>query len=202
VRCPAPLEQVIATDPAFAPAYGGLANADTRLSIPGAIPFETAYSVMRPAAVKAVQLDPLLAEAHAAMGIVYSYERAWENSEKSFQRAIDLNPTLTQFTVGRYEDAVATFERLRAADPEFPFAKMYLARPLLFGGRLKEALSLFESPRVCQSGAPRGRPEACPYEGLPPIPRRSTMQPWETWIAPLTRWSERPFGSRSVSHFF
>jgi tetratricopeptide (TPR) repeat protein len=185
-------EQVVATDPAFAPAYAGLANAYTWMSIPaqssGGIPYDTAYSIMRPAAVKAIQLDPLLAEAHAAMGIVYSYERAWGDSEKSFRKAIDLNPTLTsvytsysfltllplerydeaqqlmrvamqndplsldvwretgvvQFIAGRYEDAIATFKRLRAVDPEFPFAPMYLARALIFAGRVDEALSLVE----------------------------------------------------------
>jgi TolB-like protein len=193
-------EQIIATDPAFAPAYAGLANAYTWMSTVapanGGIPFETAYSMMRPAAVTAVQLDPLLAEAHAAMGVVYSYERAWENSEKSFQKAIDLNPTLTQvytnysaltlrplgkfddaeqlmraamrsdplsldvwreigelqFTVGRYEDAVATLERLRAVDPEFFAAKGFLARALAFGGRVKEAMSLIEEGE--QAGKP------------------------------------------------
>lgn len=193
-------EQVIATDPAFAPAYAGLANAYSWMSTVapanGGIPFETAYSMMRTAAVTAVQLDPLLAEAHAAMGVVYSYERAWDNSEKSFRKAIDLNPTLTQvytnysaltlrplrkfdaaeqlmraamrsdplsldvwreigelqFTVGRYEDAVATLERLRAVDPEFFAAKGFLARALAFGGRVKEAMSLIEEGE--QAGKP------------------------------------------------
>ena len=51
---------------------------------------------MRPAAIKALELDPLLAEAHAAMGITYAREREWENATKSFERAIELNPTLTQ----------------------------------------------------------------------------------------------------------
>jgi TolB-like protein len=85
-------EQVVATDPGFAPAYAGLANAYTWMSNPaqssGGIPYDTAYSIMRPAAVRAIQLDPLLAEAHAAMGVVYSYERAWEDSEKSFRKAM------------------------------------------------------------------------------------------------------------------
>ena len=51
---------------------------------------------MRPAALKALELDPLLAEAHVAMGITYTYERDWENATKSFERALELNPNLTQ----------------------------------------------------------------------------------------------------------
>jgi tetratricopeptide (TPR) repeat protein len=195
-------EQVIATDPAFAPAYAGLASAYAWRSITGAIPFDTAYSVMRSAAVQALQLDPLLAEAHGAMGVVHSFERAWEDSEKSFQKAIELNPTLTQvytnysfltlrplgkfdeaeqlmqvakrydplsldvwreigelqFTVGHYDDAVRSFERLRTVDPEFPNSKMFLARALLFAGRSKEALSLFETVEPAGSRMPRRVP--------------------------------------------
>ena len=51
---------------------------------------------MRPAAVNALKLDPLLAEAHAAMGLLHSRERDWENAQRSFQRAIQLNPSLTR----------------------------------------------------------------------------------------------------------
>jgi hypothetical protein len=51
---------------------------------------------------------------------------------------------VVQFIVGRYEDAIATFERLRAVDPEFPFTRMFLGRALIFAGRVDEALSLVE----------------------------------------------------------
>lgn len=90
-------EQVIARDPAFAPAYAGLVDAYAFMSMEiQGIPFETALLRMRPAAVKALELDPLLAEAHAAMGLLHSRERDWENAQRSFQRAIELNATLTR----------------------------------------------------------------------------------------------------------
>ena len=59
-----------AKDPAFAPAHAGLANAYAGMSTPPSsnLPFETARSILRTAAVKACELDPLLADAHAAMG--------------------------------------------------------------------------------------------------------------------------------------
>ena len=85
-------EQVIASDPAFAPAYAGLVDAYAFMSMEiQGIPSETALSRMRPAAVKALEIDPLLAEAHAAMGLLHSRERDWENAQRSFQRAIQLN---------------------------------------------------------------------------------------------------------------
>ena len=48
---------------------------------------------MRAAAEKAIQLDPLLAEAHDALGMAYARDGQWEQSEKSFRRAIELDPS-------------------------------------------------------------------------------------------------------------
>jgi tetratricopeptide (TPR) repeat protein len=195
-------EQVIASDPAFAPAYAGLVDAYAFMSMeiegrpdrpggPAPVPIssETALSRMRPTAVKAIELDPLLAEAHAAMGLLRSRERNWENAQRSFQRAIELNPSLTrtytnyvtstlvplgrvdeaarllaetlradplsldvrrelgmvQIMAGRYEEAIANLQRVRAVDPDFPFADLFLARALTFAGRLAEALPLWET---------------------------------------------------------
>ena len=81
-------EQVIAIDREFAPAHAGLADAYATMSWAIDAP-ETALAGMRPAAVKALQLDPELAEAHAAMGITYAREFDWENATSSFERAID-----------------------------------------------------------------------------------------------------------------
>ena len=74
---------------AFAPAHAGLANAYAFMSIPTirGSRFETAYPIMRPAAVKALELDPLLAEAHAAMGWVYSYEHDWAECREGLPAA-------------------------------------------------------------------------------------------------------------------
>jgi serine/threonine protein kinase len=182
-------QRAISRDPGFARAHAGLATAYAFMSFPyRGVPFDMAYPVMRPAALKALQLDPLLAEAHAAMGWVYSYEHDWVNAERAFQRSIALNPSLTraytsysvstlqplekyeealrllqmasqhdplsldvrreigevQLFSGRYAEAVETFERLTDLDPDFPFARSYLARALILLGRVNEALPLLE----------------------------------------------------------
>jgi len=46
---------------------------------------------MRVAAEKAIQMDPLLAEAHDALAIAYARDAQRERSEKSFRRAIELD---------------------------------------------------------------------------------------------------------------
>jgi TolB-like protein/thioredoxin-like negative regulator of GroEL len=183
-------EQVIAKDSAFAPAYAGLTHAYAYMSmeIPG-LPYEEALARMRPAAAKALELDPLLAEAHAAMGMTYARERQWENARQSFRRAIELNPSLTQIRTnyssstllplgrldeaerlldaalqidplslavrrelanlqiisGRYDEAIANLKRVRAVDPDFTFADLFLARALTFSGRLAEAWPVWET---------------------------------------------------------
>jgi len=75
-------EQAIAKDPTFAPAYAGLAIAHVALSgnFNNDIPEEVAK--MRPAAERAVQLDPLSAEAYDALRAAYAREAQWEQSER------------------------------------------------------------------------------------------------------------------------
>ena len=65
-------EQVTVKDPTYAPAHARLAIAHALMAVPsGSIPFVEAHPIIRPAAVKALELDPLLADAHEAMGWVY-----------------------------------------------------------------------------------------------------------------------------------
>jgi serine/threonine-protein kinase len=110
-------QQVLAKDPAFAPAHAGLANAYALMSAPvsSRLSFETAHSILRPAALKARDLDPLLADAHVAMGWLYSRERDWANAEKAFQRAIELNPSLTQAYTGYTDSTLLPLGKLDEA---------------------------------------------------------------------------------------
>ena len=90
-------KQVMAKDPSFAPAYAGLASAYAASSAQG---FRDDHAeevmAMRSAAEKAIQLDPLLAEAHAALGMVRAREGQWVQSEQSFRRSIQLDPNNSQ----------------------------------------------------------------------------------------------------------
>src|SRR5262249_3182226 len=112
-------EQAIAKDPSFAPAYSGLASTHAfRSGFDRFDPVERADEItrMRRAAEKALQLDPMLAEALAAMGDVYARDAQWAQSEKSFRRAVELDPNspLTRddfamdllLPLGRVEEAV------------------------------------------------------------------------------------------------
>jgi len=86
-------EQAISVDADFAPPYAGLAVALTYLAIHG---WERPREVMpraKKCALKAVELDETLAEAHCALGLIRTfYEWDWAGAEIEYQRAMELNP--------------------------------------------------------------------------------------------------------------
>jgi serine/threonine-protein kinase len=148
-------ERVIARDDRFAPAHAGLTTAHAFASFPfRGQPFAKAYPVMRRAAVKALQLDPELAEAHAAMGWVYAYEHDWPNAEKAFRRSIDRDPSLTQAytsysisTLGpleRYDEALELLRVAAQHDPLSLDVQREVGEVQLFSGRYAQAVETFQ----------------------------------------------------------
>jgi tetratricopeptide (TPR) repeat protein len=111
-------QQVVSSAPDYAPAWAGLASALAQLSRPSV--GEEIFRLdprLGPAALKALQLDPLLAEAHAALGNMYAGDRDWVNARMSFLKALALNPTLTEmhtdFVLGVLMPIDDTHEALR-----------------------------------------------------------------------------------------
>jgi serine/threonine protein kinase len=130
------VEQVVAKDPAFAPAYAALASAYgwslvmqapsvESLRLP--VPPDRAHAIVRRAALKAIELDPMLAEAHDAMGWVHSLDLDWAKAEESFRHALELNPSLTttytDFVLstlvpeGKLDEALRQLDVALSADP-------------------------------------------------------------------------------------
>ncbi|HEU4688545.1 MAG TPA: protein kinase, partial [Vicinamibacterales bacterium] len=101
-RASALFEEIIANNPTFAPAHAGAVDAYAEMSWqmqtgdgPPALEYEEALRRMRPAARRALELDPELPEAHAAMGAIYAREQEWIQARQSFERAIRLDSSLT-----------------------------------------------------------------------------------------------------------
>jgi TolB-like protein len=144
-----PFKEVIAKDPSFAPAYAGLAVAHVYRSTQFYFDIADEISNMRVAAQKAIQLDPLSAEAHDALGMVYSRDAQWEQSEKSFRRAIELNPnrstSYANFAVylllvlGRNEEALQQLRVAEKVDPLSPEVQYGMNIAFLLAGRNDEA---------------------------------------------------------------
>jgi serine/threonine-protein kinase len=144
-----PLEAVIAQDPSFAPAWADLAVAHAVRSGGFNPKFAASLPKMRSAAEKAIQLDPLLAEAQDAMAIACARDARWEQSEKSFRRAVELDPHNPMYyghfamylllPVGRIEEALEQLRIGERADPlsyEIHFDAAYV---LFAAGRYEEA---------------------------------------------------------------
>jgi TolB-like protein/Tfp pilus assembly protein PilF/predicted Ser/Thr protein kinase len=159
-------QQVITKDPAFAPAYAGLADAYALTShatlSPGVV--EAALPLMQQAAERALELDPLLAEGHAAMGFVHSRHYDFENAEKSFLRAIELDPSLTQTYTNYWTTTLLPVERLNEAeqllqvamrnDPMSGAVHDHLGFMKLVAGRSDEAIDHFTRARALDAGLP------------------------------------------------
>ena len=104
---------------------------------------------MRAAAEKAIQLDPLLAEAHDALGMEYARDGQWAQSESSFRRAIELDPSNSQtyddfsiwllWPLGRIGEAVHQMRLAEKADPLSSVVQEHLANVLISAGKYDEA---------------------------------------------------------------
>ena len=142
-------KEAIAKDSSFAPAYAGLAAAHAARSSYFRFDVAEELTKMRGAAEKAIQMDPLLAEAHDALGMAYTRDGQWEQAEKSFRRAIELDPSRSEshrhfatfllMPLGRIEESLRQLRSAEKADPLSPAVRFYLAYVLLSAGRYDEA---------------------------------------------------------------
>jgi TolB-like protein len=81
-------EQAINKDPAYAPAYVGVAVTYGHLGLRGLMPPNEAQQKAEAATRKALQLDDTLAEAHTSLGYIKKRDWDWPAAEKEFKRAL------------------------------------------------------------------------------------------------------------------
>jgi serine/threonine protein kinase/TolB-like protein/Tfp pilus assembly protein PilF len=122
--------QAVAKDPNYAQAYTGLAGVYTILQDRGWIPSAEASPKIRTAAQRAIVLDPMLAEPHAALaGVKEQTDWDWAAAEAEYRKAISLNPNDATThhwysnmlaNLGRFEEALAENEKALALDPASP----------------------------------------------------------------------------------
>jgi len=121
-------EEAIARDPNYALAYAGLAQAYIILPFWAGVDRLDASSKAKDAALKALRLDPNLAEAHLALGkVLFFSEIDLAGALREYQRAIELQPNDatahhwlgndTLAALGRFEEAIAQGKRAVELDP-------------------------------------------------------------------------------------
>jgi serine/threonine protein kinase/tetratricopeptide (TPR) repeat protein len=120
-------EQAIEEDPDYSLAYVGLA--DSYLVLPDYSPFpaKKAYQMAKEAALKALEIDSMLAEAYTSLAMVKaSAEWDWIGAENDYKRAIELNPGYATAHhwyafyltgLGRHDEAIAEIKIAQELDP-------------------------------------------------------------------------------------
>ena len=120
-------EKAIMEDKNYAQAYAGLADSYNLLPWFSDFPPKEAYPRAKVAAVKALELDSTLAEAHTSLAwSIMIYEWDWIGAEREFKQAIELNPNYATahhwyafFLVynARFDEAIAEIKRAQEIDP-------------------------------------------------------------------------------------
>jgi eukaryotic-like serine/threonine-protein kinase len=144
-------------DPEFAAAWAGFAVA-SRLSVQWAPEPEVEIGRAQQAIDRALAIDPLLAEAHAAQGLMYSMHLrepgASEAAEASLRRAIELNPrhvhaynwlAIVLSHQQRYADSSEIRQAALDVDPLNPLLLLNAGQTAAWGGRYEEAKRRFLS---------------------------------------------------------
>jgi DNA-binding winged helix-turn-helix (wHTH) protein/TolB-like protein/Tfp pilus assembly protein PilF len=119
--------KAIDTDPNYALAHAGLADAYNMLCGWGAMAPNEGYPLAKASATRALELDDTLAEAHTALGVAkLFYDVDWVGAEKELTRAIELNPNYSDarmmyghelMLLGRFDEARPYMSRAADLDP-------------------------------------------------------------------------------------
>jgi adenylate cyclase len=144
------LHEAVEKDPGSPLPYAGLARGFSLLASHSPDPPPDAFQRAQAAYRRALELDPTIAEAHAAVAERKLYlERDWEGAEQSFRRAIELNPSLPGAHAhyawylnlfDRQEEAVAEMRRAIQVDPLTPIYAAWMADIHSFGDDYDQAL--------------------------------------------------------------
>jgi tetratricopeptide (TPR) repeat protein len=144
-------QSAVTADPLYAQAYAGLADAYALLgSLPDSTIRDAAMPKAREMALTALSLDDDLADAHASLAFVkMHYEWKFQDAEKEFKRAIDLDPNYSTThhwyaydlaAMDRMDEAVAEIKRARETDPISAIINTDVAEMLYWARRYDEAM--------------------------------------------------------------
>src|SRR5271165_1537339 len=129
------------------------------------LPPKEAIPKARAAALKALQIDDSLAEAHASLGLIAEqYDYDWQTAEREFRRAIELDPNYATghqwyaeylSLQGRFDEAMAESERARQLDPLSLIIATDHGVILFYSRQYDRAIEQFRAVREMEIDFPR-----------------------------------------------
>ncbi len=164
-RAIAYFQQAVAKDPTYARAYAGLAGSYALIGGYSDRPQTEFEPKARAAALRAVELDDSLPEAHTALAlVVQNYDWDWKTAEKEFLRAIELNPNYATAHHwyaehlayrGRFDEALRESERARELDPLSLIIATDNGAIFYFSRQYDKAIEQFRTVRDMEPNFPR-----------------------------------------------
>jgi eukaryotic-like serine/threonine-protein kinase len=143
--------QAINADPTYGLAYAEMAEAYCWGAATGILPPKDALLKAKAAALKAIEIDDTLGEAHNALAWVkYEYDWNFKDAEQEFKHALELSPGdanvhlwYGNFLVqdGRVDESLAEFKIAQTLDPLSPIIGSLAATPLIASRRYDEAIA-------------------------------------------------------------
>jgi TolB-like protein/DNA-binding winged helix-turn-helix (wHTH) protein/Tfp pilus assembly protein PilF len=162
VKC---FNRAIEKDPGYAPAYAGLADTYAVMGEYGSAPLNEIIPKARAAALKALDLDEKLAEAHASLALIaQNYDWDWQTADKEFRRAIVLDPNYATghhwyaehlALLGRFAEAFPEMQRARQLDPLSLIIRADNAAFLYFSRQYDLAIAEFRAVMEMDPDFPR-----------------------------------------------
>ena len=163
-------QEAIARDPRYALAYSGLADVHGTMatSYNKRVAPREAYARARAAALRAVEIDAELSEAHASLGqILVQYDWDWAGAEREFRRALELNPSNgvalhwrshCYLARGRFEESARDALRALDTDPVSVMLNIHLGEHLHLARQYDRAVEQHLRALELSPNHPNARP--------------------------------------------
>jgi TolB-like protein/DNA-binding winged helix-turn-helix (wHTH) protein/Flp pilus assembly protein TadD len=166
-------QQAVTKDTNYARAYAGLADS---YALTSSYSFASPNELMpkaRAAALRAIQIDDSLAEAHTSLALITeNYDWDWQTAGKEYRRALQLDPnyaTAHQWYAeylsfqGRFDEALRESERARQLDPLSLIIATDNGAILYYSRQYERALEQFRAVLAMEPSFPRANMVIYPY---------------------------------------
>jgi eukaryotic-like serine/threonine-protein kinase len=179
-------KEAIHLDSSYAPAYAGMADAYAELGNTDFLAPTESFPNARTAALKALDLDASLSEAHTALAEVnWWYDWNWSAAEKESRRAIELDPTSAVAhlrycymlsTSGRFDEGIAQCRRAQELDPLSLIVNVYFAYIYTLAHRFDEAVPWYKKGLELDPTSNIGHAELAWNYALNRMPRQAIAE--------------------------